>query len=183
MRSDEYSDMPTAHDARRGGAGETASYRRARPDDAKSISDVLLAAFKPYEALYTDGGFAATAIQPSEVEQRMREGPAWVAEVDGEIVGTVSAVVRDTALYVRGMAVMPCVQRRGIGDRLLEEAERFAVICGSSELELSTTPFLFSARALYERHGFQYVGDVSSLHGTPLFSMRKLLSPMSGVSE
>src|SRR5690242_4545105 len=173
-------EAPSFDDAAQIGVGEAVSYRRARPDDAPSISDVLLAAFKPYESLYTDGGFAATAIPPSEVEQRMREGPMWVAEVAGEIVGTVSAVVRGTALYIRGMAVVPSAQRCGIGDHLLEEAERFGGECGSTELELSTTQFLSSARALYERHGFQYVGDVSSLHGTPLFPMRKALSPHTG---
>jgi hypothetical protein len=38
---------------------------------------------------------------------------------------------------------------------------------------LYTTPFLKSACALYERHGFRRVAGDTTLHGTPLFAMVK----------
>jgi hypothetical protein len=48
-------------------------------------------------------GFRATVLAPDEVPQRLAEGPMWVAERVGSIVGTVSAVRRADALYVRSM--------------------------------------------------------------------------------
>jgi ribosomal protein S18 acetylase RimI-like enzyme len=150
--------------------------RTARIADAQVISAVLRAAFTPFVALYTRAGFEATVVQPIEVEARMGEGPVWVAEIGGEVVGTVSAVLRHPALYVRGMAVIPAIQRCGIGDRLLRQVEHFGRENGVARLELTTTPFLVAALQLYERHGFRRVRGKKDLHGTPLIGMEKALT-------
>src|SRR5439155_10706546 len=78
------------------------------------------------------------------------------------------------ALYIRGMAVVPNARGVGAGRMLLEQAECFARASGLSQLELSTTPFLTAAIALYERAGFRR-GDTGprELLATPLFTMTK----------
>lgn len=149
--------------------------RRAGEDDAEAIARVLAEAFEEFRPLYTAEAYAATTPGADAVRERLRDAPAWVVADDGAIVGTVAAVVRDGALYVRSMAVLPSARGRGISAALLAEVERFAIESGIAELTLSTTPFLHAAIALYERFGFVATGP-QEFFGTPLFGMRKLIS-------
>lgn len=148
--------------------------RRAGPDDAPAIADVLGRAFAVFAPRYTPAAFAATIPPADVVRARLAEGPAWVAEVDGAVVGTVAAVARAEGVYVRSMAVLPAVRGRGAGRALLAAVEAFAAERKSHRLFLSTTPFLDAAIALYTRAGFVRCADgPHDLHGTPLFTMEK----------
>lgn len=150
--------------------------RLAQPDDAAAIAVVLYQSFVEYKALYTDEGFAATTPGKEQIETRMREGPVWVAACDGTMVGTVSAVARGGAVYIRGMAVWPAARGFGAGSALLKQVESWAAVEGATRLFLSTTPFLNSAIRLYERFGFERTNDGPlDLCATPLFTMAKSL--------
>lgn len=106
----------------------------------------------------------------------MNEGPVWIALQDGIITGTVAAIPKGEALYIRGMAVDPTVRGSGTGRALLDCAEEFAMQGGFKALRLSTTPFLSSAIRLYERYGFRRSDDgPHDLFGTTLFTMVKPL--------
>jgi ribosomal protein S18 acetylase RimI-like enzyme len=149
--------------------------RRAHAGDEIAISSVLLEAFRLYLPQYTPAGFAATTPSPSEVLRRMEEGPVWLAMIESDIVGTVSAVLRgERALYIRGMAVLPQARGQGIGNLLFELIYEYAKEHGCTKLVLSTTPFLDRAIRLYEKLGFVRTGEgPHDLHGTPLFTMEK----------
>jgi GNAT superfamily N-acetyltransferase len=148
--------------------------RRAEADDAAAISAVLYESFVEFRALYTDGGFAATALGAEQILLRMQEGPVWVALLEGAVLGTVAAVVEGESVYVRGMAVLPAARGMGAGAALLREVESWALSQGCGRLFLSTTPFLESAIRLYERFGFRRMEeDRRDLFGTPLFRMEK----------
>jgi len=151
--------------------------RRAHPGDEIAISAVLLDGFREYSPQYTPGGFAATTPAPSEVLRRIEEGPVWLALIQSEVVGTVSAVLRDNdVLYIRGMAVLPQARGLRIGNRLFELIEAYAKEHGCTRLVLSTTPFLSRAIRLYESLGFVRTGEgPHDLNGTPLFTMEKTL--------
>jgi GNAT superfamily N-acetyltransferase len=150
--------------------------RLAGPEDAPVIAAVLHASFVEFKLLYTEGGFAATALGPEQVLIRMREGPVWVALREGAVKGTVAAVVKDESVYVRGMAVLPEARGSGAGARLLRQVEDWTRGQGLTRLFLSTTPFLDSAIRLYERCGFRQMDDgMHDLFGTPLFTMEKTL--------
>jgi ribosomal protein S18 acetylase RimI-like enzyme len=151
--------------------------RRAEPRDADAISTVLHEAFIEFKHLYTEGGFAATALNTEEVLTRITEGPVWVALIKDEIVGTIAAVQRDNSLYVRGMAVLPVARGSGAGRKLLDAVERFARDSNCPRLFLSTTPFLSAAIRLYESYGFRRTGEPHDLFGTPLFTMEKFFPP------
>jgi len=156
--------------------------RRAVPDDAPAITEALRAAFAPFAALYTAEALAATVVEPDEVRARMAEGPVWVAQTEGVIVGTVSVLPRGADLYVRGMAVHPARQAAGVGRRLLAEVDAFAHARGFARLTLCTTPYLERAIRLYERVGFVRTGEgPDDLFGTPLFAMAKPLAPTPSV--
>jgi GNAT superfamily N-acetyltransferase len=151
----------------------SARIRRAVPADATDIATVLRQSFLEFEALYTPKGFAATTPDPEQVGSRMEEGPAWIALCEARIAGTASAV---PGLYVRGVAVVPSMRGRGIGEAVLNEVESFARQNGCARMFLTTTPFLTSAIRLYERFGFTRVPNgADDLFGTPLIKMEKNL--------
>lgn len=151
--------------------------RRARRGDEIVISSVLYEAFREYLPQYTPEGFAATTPSPSEVLRRIEEGPVWLAVIEPNIVGTVSAMLRnETKLYIRGMAVLPQARGLRIGSLLFELIEEYAKEHGCTKLVLSTTPFLDRAIRLYERLGFVRTDEgPHDLHGTALFTMEKAL--------
>jgi len=141
---------------------------RATADEAASIAAALHQAFAEYRSLYTAEAFAITTPTPTEIEQRWNEGPIWSVVKDGRLVGTVAAVAKGDALYIRSMAVVP------IGKMLLVEVERFARAGGFQRMLLSTTPFLDDAIRLYQRFGFERIREgPHHLAGTPLFTMEK----------
>lgn len=147
--------------------------RLATHDDASAIAATLLSAFAEYKSQYTNEGFAATTPGAGEIVQRLKEGPIWVAVLNEEIVGTVSAVIKDdNTLYVRGMAVLPTARGLQVGLLLFSEVRNYATEKNRSRLLLSTTPFLHRAIKFYERLGFVRTNEGPlDLHGTPLFSM------------
>ena len=148
--------------------------RLATSDDAAQVEALLLQSFVEYRALYTAEGFAATTPTSHELENRMTEGPLWVAVRDGAIVGTVSVVPRGEELYIRGMAVVPASRGMRLGELLLKHLESYAVAHDYLRLTLSTTPFLLRAIKLYEQSGFRRTDKgPNHLFGTPLFTMVK----------
>lgn len=150
--------------------------RRATAVDGEALAYLLRDAFREFERLYTRDGYAATTPDPAAVRDRLREGPTWVAEKDGHVVGTVSAVLRDGAVYVRSMAVAPGARGQRVGHALMDEPFQLAVERKAARLFLSTTPFLFSAIRLYESLGFRRTGEAPhDLFGTPLVTLAKPL--------
>jgi putative acetyltransferase len=148
--------------------------RRATTDDAAWVASVLRQAFAEYKPLYTDQGYAATTPGEREIAARMDQGLVWVAVYREQIVGTGSVVPKPEGLYIRGMAVIPSARGLGIGRRLLDEIQRFAIAQGCARLFFSTTPFLNTAIRLYEAFGFRRMNDgPEDLFGTPLFTMEK----------
>ncbi len=151
--------------------------RRASTEDAAEIASVLYRSFVEYETVYTSEAFIATTPGPERIKERLQEGPTWVAADGGNIVGTVSAVLRNGELYIRSMAILPFVRGQGVGNLLLNQVENFARDTNCSRLSLSTTPFLIRATRLYEHFGFERSGEgPHDLFGTPLFTMSKKLN-------
>ncbi len=151
--------------------------RRATEGDAPSVASVLHDAFAEVDRLYTRAGYAATTLPIEHIRARLAEGPTWVAEDEGHIVGTVAAVHTDDGVYVRSMAVRPAARGKHVGRALMLQLELFAVSTDASRMYLSTTPFLFAAIRLYESLGFRRTGEPpDELFGTPLVTMAKPLA-------
>ncbi len=149
--------------------------RLARADDAPDIHALMQAAFRAFEPQYTPDCFDATVLDPERIAQRMTEGPVWVAESDGQLLGTVSAVPDARGVYLRGLAVHPEARRQRVGLHLLHVVEGYADGVGAPRVWLSTTTFLDASQELYRAAGFVNVDGPPDLHGTPLVSFEKVL--------
>ncbi len=151
--------------------------RFAAPEDSEAISNVLREAFSGFESFYTPEAFDITILDAERVGERFNgNGEIWAALKDSEIVGTVSVVDEGERLYIRSMAVAPSARGLGIGQKLLDEIEKYAVENNFKKLFLYTTPFLHGAIRLYEKNGFRRGKDVDGFFGTPLFAMEKKLN-------
>lgn len=150
---------------------------RAAAEDAESIAEILVEAFSEFREEYTSEAFEAVTPSADEILRRLGEGPIWVAAKNGEIVGTVSAVPEPEWLYIRSMAVRPRAQGRGIGFRLLNVVDEYAIENGFDRLFLYTTYFSPRAIKVYERHGFMRGRDTTAdeWFGTPGLAMEKKL--------
>ena len=146
----------------------------ASPEDSAAIAFVLAEAFVEYKSLYTEEGYAATTPPVEQIERRFGNELIIVAVRGKEIVGTVSAVLQGSDIYIRSMAILLNARGQKLGRKLLGYIEDLAVRNNCKRLMLSTTPFLDRAIRLYEQFGFVRVG-VDDLHGTPLITMEKTL--------
>lgn len=82
----------------------------------------------------------------------------WIAEKDGEIVGSVFLVKKtDAVAKLRLLLVEPKARGLGIGTRLVQECDRFARQAGYEKIELWTNSILSTACRIYEAAGYRLV--------------------------
>jgi len=122
-------------------------------DDLGAVDTVLRLAFGTVRGLpdpaaaFEDRDFATT---------RFRAAPdcAWVAELEGEVVGSVFATRWGSFAFFGPLSVRPDLWDRGIGHRLLEPVLRAFEQWGILQAGLFTFANSPKHLGLYQRHGF-----------------------------
>ncbi|TVT91417.1 helix-turn-helix domain-containing GNAT family N-acetyltransferase [Pseudomonas sp. RGB] len=88
----------------------------------------------------------------------------WIAEKDGEVVGSIFVVRHDeTTAKLRMLYVDASARGMGIGQRLVEECLRFARNAGYKSMLLWTVDALTDARKLYQKAGFRLVDQEATV--------------------
>ncbi len=134
-----------------------------------TVADVpaILAVTKAAYALYIDRLDPPSGVvreQPEAVERYFVAGGVIVAEADGEIVGAVRYEPREDYLYLGRLAVAPAWQGRGIGRRLVEAVEEWALLLGLDEVHLGVRMELAENSGLYRHLGYVENGTAPFRH-------------------
>jgi GNAT superfamily N-acetyltransferase len=149
--------------------------------DAEAILQCLERAFAPYRNEYTAEAYLDTVLTSDTIGQRLASMNVLVAvAADGHVIGTIATSFRDDTGHVRGMAVRPEWQGKGVADQLLATAERNLRHRRYTRVTLDTTAPLERAINFYERHGYEASGQVTDFFGMPLYEYVKELLPESG---
>jgi ribosomal protein S18 acetylase RimI-like enzyme len=115
-------------------------------------------------------------LAPKTLARRMVEMSVFVATAAGEVVGTVGCALAAAGEgHVRGMAVRPNWQGRGVARRLLLAAEDELREKGCRRVTLGTTAPLARAIRFYESNGYSATGRIGDFFGMQLFEYAKLL--------
>ncbi len=159
------------------GSEKEVTIRKASLVDTAGVIACLASAFEKYRESYTPEGFADTVMTPEAAEQRFREMTILVAEdIDGEVIGTVAYQVLPLREgHLRGMAVLPRFQGKGVAEQLLSIAEKELREHGCTRVSLDTTRPLRRAIGFYCRHGYESTGKVGDFFGMKLFEYAKNL--------
>ncbi|ARC92398.1 MarR family transcriptional regulator [Vibrio coralliilyticus] len=84
----------------------------------------------------------------------------WVAEMDGEVVGSVFIVRQDdTTAKLRLLYVEEAARGLGLGRKLVDECVQFSREKGYKRIEFWTNSVLVSARRIYEAAGFKLIKE------------------------
>jgi len=150
---------------------------------AARMRPVLLRAHRPgdmgwviarHGALYADeyawdAGFEALVARiAADFLERFdaKREACWIAERDGGNVGSVflvqardesTHVVIDGAAQLRMLLVEPSARGLGLGERLVDECQRFARRAGYRKIMLWTNSLLSAARGIYAKQGYVLV--------------------------
>lgn len=135
-------------------------------DDAiPPITRLLHDAYAPLAAMNLR--YTATHQNDDVTQSRLSRGLPWVAEMDGEIVATVTlyqdknsgcAWYDTPGVFSFGQfAVRPDLQSKGLGGKLIALMENEAAAHGASELALDTAEGAVHLIRWYEKLGFRFI--------------------------
>lgn len=161
--------------SRESGDPEAVSIRNATTADCERILACLRSAFEPFQSQYTPGAYSDTVLNLNTLQQRLQDMAVFVAvSASEEVIGTIACKsVHNGEGHLRGMAVLPSWQRRGVAQRLLDRAEFHLRESGCNRITLDTTEPLKQAIRFYERNGFCATGRRVDFYSMPLFEYEK----------
>ncbi len=101
-----------------------------------------------------------------------------VAEAAGRIIGFCITAREGTAGYIVTMDVLAVHRRRGVGTRLLAEAERRMAAAGARRVALETATDNVSAIAFWKKHRYRVRGVKKHYYpgGRDAFAMAKTIA-------
>ncbi len=139
--------------------------RRATHADAEAAGSILDEATVHVATLGYDQW--PVPFPRDELAQRIERGELYLVEVDGEPAATMTLLWDDPflwgeppdAAYVHKLAIRRMFAGRGLGEAIVEWADRRAAAAGRRYLRLDCMRDNDRIRGYYERLGFEHRGD------------------------
>jgi ribosomal protein S18 acetylase RimI-like enzyme len=134
--------------------------RAAAPREFAAVGELTVAAYRTLQIDHLWGGYDDAIL---DTATRAKETEVLVAVDGGEVVGSVTYVTDHTSSWsewtepgeaqFRLLAVAPVARGRGAGEALVRACMERAAAAGQTLL-IHTTPWMASARRMYEGMGF-----------------------------
>lgn len=134
--------------------------RHARDDEYDIVAALIVDAYAEFAATMSPDAWSSFAQDIANVYGRLSDGEIIVAEVDGNIIGTVT-VFRDwrgaqpDTMAMRLLAVPPAHRNSGVGRALMQWAVEEARSTGKTRLILTAMLIMDTVRELAEKMGFE----------------------------
>jgi GNAT superfamily N-acetyltransferase len=149
--------------------------REARPADYDAVVSALGASHAQFADVLPATIYRAYLANILNVRGRLTDSDLLVADVDGEIVGTITYYPDASKegwdwpaawAGIRAAGVVPHARGMGVGRRLVEACIAHARVQGVEAICLHTAEFMEAAVIMYERIGFrrrpEFDQDISS---------------------
>ena len=107
--------------------GSKVIVRRATSKDAPNISKALSLSSARREN-YLAEALTKRFLASTQIDKRLTEGLIWVAETDGEIIGSISIRSEADGLHIRSFAVRNDFQEQLVAPELLRAVNEFAEV-------------------------------------------------------
>lgn len=124
--------------------------RRARPEEADAVRDLVRAAY----ALYVPRIGREPAPMTDDYAARIAAGQAWVVEDEGRLIAVLVLEDFPASLQLDNIAIAPSAQGRGLGRALVAFTEAEARRRGYAKITLYTHEKMVENLVLYPRLGF-----------------------------
>jgi ribosomal protein S18 acetylase RimI-like enzyme len=147
--------------------------RRAAAADATVLRQIAEAAYSPY--LPRMGGLRPGPMD-TDYAAAVAEGEAWVAAVEGDVVGFLLLAAEDDAMLLENVAVLPAHHGAGVGRALLALAEERTIASGLTRIRLYTHETMVENQRLYERIGYAETHRATEHGFTRVFYEKRLVS-------
>jgi GNAT superfamily N-acetyltransferase len=162
------------------------SFRKAVEEDVPVIAALRSSVAESLTRQFGKGHWSSLVTE-ANVARGLRTSEVLVATANKEIVGTLRLATKKPwaidvtyfqtvrkPLYLHDMAVVPSLQRQGIGRSLLEEARRVATAWPSEAIRLDAYDAAAGAGQFYAKCGFKEVGR-KVYRGVPLVYFELIL--------
>ncbi|MFE5430592.1 GNAT family N-acetyltransferase [Peribacillus simplex] len=139
--------------------------RKALCYEVEMIREQRVKAYEEHAQSIPEGHWDALKKAISSDADEQRDVELLVAELDGEVVGSVALFPEKSDAYkglvdmldypeIRMLAVTPQSRHKGVAEALIKECIRRTKVKGSHHIGLHTADFMKTAMRLYERMGF-----------------------------
>ena len=139
--------------------------RKALFYEVEMIREQRVKAYEEHAQSIPEGHWDALKKAISSDADEQRDVELLVAELDGEVVGSVALFPAKSDAYkglvdmldypeIRMLAVTPQSRHKGVAEALIKECIRRTKVKGSHHIGLHTADFMKTAMRLYERMGF-----------------------------
>lgn len=124
--------------------------RKARPDEATAIRDIVLAAYQHYVPIIG----RPPAPMLDDYPARIAAGQTWVLQDAEGLAGVLVLEDRPDCFMLENIAVRPIRQGSGVGRLLLDFAEAEAMRRGWNAVTLYTNALMEKNLAIYASRGY-----------------------------